>query len=575
MCYSIWSRVSAFARTPVKPNRWNPGQMTRRVFSFRLPFLAALIMGAAVFLLASPVGFAPPAQAQFFDGGGFFPFNSWGRSPRRSRSYQGYGERRSQPDADYSKAPAPAKRPDTPPQTNVLVFGDAMADWLAYGLELSFAESPEMGVIRKPYTNSGLIRQEVRSDPRGDHPDWPKLIREVLATEKPDFIVMTIGLNDRRPIREQRPPRPAIAKPGQPGENPTADPKKAQEGAAQQQPAQQQPAPGEAAAAAEPARTYEFRSEKWVELYIKRIDETIAALKSAGVPVFLVGLPPVRGARSTSDFSFLNDLIRSRADKGGVVYVDVWDGFVDEGGHYALYGPDVEGQNRRLRTPDGIYFTQAGARKLAHFLERELQRWMTARTTPVALPVDEQASKAAEQQQKPDSPAGKTRPLAGPVISLSTARPAEEDDVLLGGGKSSQTPAPDAVASKVLVNGESVPVPAGRADDFAWPRREIAPVGSDPAVTVATLPMTPMKSEQRAATQPEGPAAPAATEQARPAAPGQSPRTATRQSAPRQQQSGWFGGNWGGWQQQQPQQQYRQAPQQRSQPGFFPFLFRR
>ncbi|MGA8991898.1 MAG: hypothetical protein WB500_16200, partial [Rhodoplanes sp.] len=64
-------------------------------------------------------------------------------------------------------------------------------------------------------------------------------------------------------------------------------------------------------------------------------------------------------------------------------------------------------------------------------------------------------------------------------------------------------------------------------------------------------------------------------EQARPAAPGQSPRTATRQSAPRQQQSGWFGGNWGGWQQQQPQQQYRQAPQQRSQPGFFPFLFRR
>jgi hypothetical protein len=572
MCYSMRSRVSAVARTPVKPNRWNSGQMTRRVFSFRLPILAALIVAAAILLLTLPVGFTPSAQAQFFDGG-FFPFmqNPWGRSSRRSR-HQGYGERRSQPDADYSKAPAPPKRPDTPAQTNVLVFGDAMADWLAYGLELSFAESPEMGVIRKPRTNSGLIRQEVRNDPRGEHPDWPKLIREVLATEKPDFIVMMIGLNDRRPIREQRPPQPAIVKSGQPGENPTADPKKAQEGA-QKQPAQQ-PALGDTAAAAEPARTYEFRSEKWVELYIKRIDETIAALKSAGVPVFLVGLPPVRGARSTSDFSFLNDLFRSRADKGGVVYVDVWDGFVDEAGNYALYGPDVEGQNRRLRTPDGVYFTQAGARKLAHFFERELQRWMTSRATPVALPVEEPASKTVEQQQKSDSPAGKTRPLTGPVISLNSARSTEEDDVLLGGGKSSQTSTPDAVASKVLVNGESVPAPAGRADDFAWPRREIAPVGSDPAVTVATLPMTPMKSERRAAPEPEGPAAPAATEQARPAAPGQSPRTATRQSARRQQQTGWFG-NWGGWQQQPQQRQYRQAPQQRSQPGFFPFLFRR
>lgn len=558
--------------------------MTKRVFSFRLPILVALIVAEAIFLLTSPIGFAPPAQAQFFDGG-FFPFNSWGRSPRRSRPAQGYGERRSQPDADYSKAPAPTKKPDAPAQMNVLVFGDSMADWLAYGLERSFAESPEMGVIRKPHANSGLIRQDVRSDPRGDHPDWPKLIRETLATEKPDFIVMMIGLNDRRPIREQRPPpRPVIARPGQPGENPPADPKKAQEGAPAQQPQQpspQQPATGEAAAPPEPERTYEFRSEKWVELYIKRIDETIAALKSAGVPVFLVGLPPVRGARSTADFTFLNDLFRSRADKNGIAYVDVWDGFVDDGGNFALYGPDVEGQNRRLRTPDGVYFTEAGARKLAHFLERELQRWMTSRTTPVALPVDEPASRAAEQQQKPDSPAGKARPLAGPVISLTAARSTDEDDALLGGGKSKAAPTPDAVASKVLVNGESVPVPAGRADDFAWPRREIAPVGADPAVTVATLPMTPMKSEQRSEPQPEGPAMPpAGAEQARPGAPGQpgqgqAPRAVTR-SAPRQEQTGWFG-NWGGgWQQpQQQQRQSRQAPQQRSQPGFFPFLFRR
>jgi hypothetical protein len=31
----------------------------------------------------------------------------------------------------------------------------------------------------------------------------------------------------------------------------------------------------------------------------------------------------------------------------------------------------------------------------------------------------------------------------------------------------------DALAARVLVKGEPLSAPAGRADDFAWPRREI------------------------------------------------------------------------------------------------------
>ena len=91
-------------------------------------------------------------------------------------------------------------------QTNIVVFGDSMADWLAYGMETAYADTPEMAIVRKHRTQSGLIRQEVRHDPRGDYPDWPKAAREMLATMKPDFIVMMVGLNHHRPIREQRPP---------------------------------------------------------------------------------------------------------------------------------------------------------------------------------------------------------------------------------------------------------------------------------------------------------------------------------------------------------------------------------
>ena len=58
--------------------------------------------------------------------------------------------------------------------------------------------------------------------------------------------------------------------------------------------------------------TTEFRGDEWAKIYSRRIDETIAALKSKGVPVIWVGLPSIRGTRSTSDTAYLNDLYRAR-----------------------------------------------------------------------------------------------------------------------------------------------------------------------------------------------------------------------------------------------------------------------
>ena len=87
------------------------------------------------------------------------------------------------------------------------------------------------------------------------------------------------------------------------------------------------------------------------------------------------------------DSAYLNEIYRSRAEKAGITYVDVWDGFVDESGRFAQQGPDYEGQTRRLRSGDGAFFTKFGARKLAHYVEREIQRHITNRAVPVALPI--------------------------------------------------------------------------------------------------------------------------------------------------------------------------------------------
>ena len=80
----------------------------------------------------------------------------------------------------------------------MLVLGDAMADWLAYGLEDAYSEQPDMGVIRKHKTVSGLIKYQ----PRGEPADWAAAAKGILASEKPDAIVVMLGLNDRVAIRE-------------------------------------------------------------------------------------------------------------------------------------------------------------------------------------------------------------------------------------------------------------------------------------------------------------------------------------------------------------------------------------
>jgi hypothetical protein len=47
-----------------------------------------------------------------------------------------------------SKAPPPRKV-ETPHTAEILVIGDSLADWLAYGLEEVFADTPEIGIVRK------------------------------------------------------------------------------------------------------------------------------------------------------------------------------------------------------------------------------------------------------------------------------------------------------------------------------------------------------------------------------------------------------------------------------------------
>jgi len=472
--------------------------------------LAALVVATTLL-----IGIVGPASAQFFNFGG--PPGP----PRPSRGIGGwFGNdffQPFQPQApkrvqDYSRAPPPDKR-DTVPERNVLVLGDGMADWLAYGLEDAYSEQPDMGVIRKHKTVSGLIKYQ----PKGDPADWAAAAKGILATEKPDAIVVMLGLNDRTSLREpvvDKTDKPADkkgdkkdvrAKPdgkpadGKPPVKPDAadsaakSPDKAAEKtddkSADAELPQDEADNAEAPAAPEktarsPNGIYEFRDERWIELYTKKIEDMIAVLKSKGVPVLWVGLPAIRGPRGTSDMLFLDSLYRDAAGKAGITYVDVWDGFVDESGRFLLRGPDFEGQPRKLRADDGVFFTKPGARKLAHYVEREVTRLLASRSPPLALPSEPATPDASAV---PGQPA--PRPLAGPILPL-VASSVGTDQLL--GGPGSRPAAVDPLAARTLVKGEALAAPAGRADDYAWPRREVGREQSKADTPVAsTAPSTP------------------------------------------------------------------------------------
>ena len=401
---------------------------------------------------------------------GFFSFPLFG-NPGGGDQYNPF-YRPAPPPVESFKAPPPRKL-DTPPANTVMVIGDTMADWLAYGLEDVLSDTPDVGVVRNIRPTSGLVRYDAKNDSL----EWSGIVKDALVNEKPSAIVIMLGLNDRLPFRDKVPPKssPQSAQAAQPQAQSQNQDKTAQPDAAK--PDGDQPP----IAASEPPRqgppgSYDYHTDKWAELYAKRVDDMIAALKSKGVPVLWVGLPAVYGTKSTSDMSYLDEIFRARAERAGIIYVDIWDGFVDESGRYVTQGPDFEGQIRRLRTGDGVHFTKFGAVKLAQYVAQDLRRVMSNHVVPVALPAQEGA---------PVKPGAGPRPAVGPVLPLTADTSVDSNNLLGDDGRTTPANA-DPMAVRVLTHGDPIPAPSGRADDFSWPRP-----GSNANAEAAPEPVTP------------------------------------------------------------------------------------
>jgi hypothetical protein len=289
-----------------------------------------------------------------------------------------------------------------------------------------FADNEDVAVVSKTRGGSNLVR----SDPA----DWPNHIGAALdSDQKASLAVVMLGSNDRQALKE--------------GDE-----------------------------------SVELLSDRWQELYRQRVDAILRAFQERNIRVVWIGLPPMKSSKISEDLLAINEIYRESVQRHGETYVDIWPGFVDEENRYTSSGPDVDGEPARLRANDGVSFTKAGARKVAHFADADIKRIlesgqagtsMANTPNPAAAAPDGQPGSSIEAAlpAAPDAVAPvalPSKPLVGPVLPLTRPEVAPEGTLVSEPPKLNGDHAYP--VQRVLRTGIPPNSQPGRADDYRWPR---------------------------------------------------------------------------------------------------------
>jgi hypothetical protein len=293
------------------------------------------------------------------------------------------------------------------------VYGDAFAEGLLGGLMEAFADDARVQLQRRRRPLAGVSRPEFDDE----------IKTEQASKDTVHIAVVMIGYNDRYNMRTSA---QKIAPVGSP----------------------------------------EWRAE-----YGRRVDRLIKTLKGRGTAVYWVGLPIMRRPELNEPAQAINDVVRDKAYLNGIKYIDISANFADEAGNYTPYGPDISGQQRLVRDPDGVLFTAAGYRKLAHFVEREVKRDLTQARAERSIPL---AGSEAEQKR---IAALRPTPAEPDTREKGDGAPARE----LTGKEAGKAKAKGAPAAPTRPNAEAA---EPKADNGRISLRTVAPGGREETVTL-------------------------------------------------------------------------------------------
>jgi len=326
----------------------------------------------------------------------------------------------------------------------VVVLGDSLGDGLWSGLYRTFEEDKNLEIVNRSKVSTGFVRV--------DYYDWNKALDDILKENDYQMAVVMFGANDNQPIRQGK----EFFKPG---------------------------------------------TDAWREAYAQRVEAFIKKLRAAKLAVYWAGLPIMRSPDQSDDAQFLNDVFREKAFINGAKFVDTWSGFTDDSGRYSAYGPDMEGQVKRLRADDGVHFTMRGYLKLAHFVEKEMRHDLNVAKLERNIPL----AGDAQEQAKMMGRAVNAGPTATPPLAETPVPPLADatDGAAPAGDAAKASPPPDAAGAQPTADAEA-PVANSQQPEAA---QEQAKAGDVELVRPA-IPATTFEAAQTMSPQGAGSAMP-------------------------------------------------------------------
>jgi hypothetical protein len=189
------------------------------------------------------------------------------------------------------------------------VAGDSMAGQFGRPLA-ALAEATSPVEARVDYhVSSGLSRPE--------YFDWPQRLIDMVVETRSEAVVFLVGGNDAQDVKWED-------------------------------------------------RVLDVDSRAWLDLYRLRVAEAMEIATAGGRRLYWVGQPIMKDGTYGARMARLNEVYEEvAAEHDGVTYVDSWTLFAGEDGEYSAYLAGDDGQRVRMRQPDGIHLTRAGADLLA------------------------------------------------------------------------------------------------------------------------------------------------------------------------------------------------------------------
>jgi len=215
----------------------------------------------------------------------------------------------------------PAPKDKTAPQivSRIAFAGDSIVDNYWEGILRVISANPCL----KTSVELGRFARNGTGLTRGDKLFWPREVRRIGETFRPDLFVLSVGLNDRQFIVDGNGARTAWGAPD------------------------------------------------WTDKYRSLIVEFLQAAAANKAAVLLVGLPVVRDSTENTDLQGKNKLFAEAVAAVGaanVHYVEPWRLRPEGADAFASYAPDRNGRTVQIRSSDGEHFTVAGEDLVAAYL---------------------------------------------------------------------------------------------------------------------------------------------------------------------------------------------------------------